>query len=245
MRAIMPAFSRSVWRAAIASALILLVGIHALLAGKEGLSNIYALLAYQELNHPSMTEQRFRVDGGARAMQYLTESLRYSPNNAWALEQMGALQLRRMKIFTGPLQALNALNAARSANLHAHRALLERPTSPYIWANLALSKLSLNEQDGELLQALRRADELGPGEPEVQKMVIYVSLAVWNRLDPAQQASVVRTMERGAQRDPGTIANIAKGFNRFDLICAINKLKSVVGKACNPVKKSKKMANRS
>lgn len=240
----MSVFPRPVGRVAIAIVLVLLVGMLALQAGKEGLANFYAQLGYQELNHASMTEQRFREDGGARAMHYLTESLRYSPNNAWALEEMGALQIRRMRMFTGPIHALTRLTTAQSANLHLHRALLERPTSPFIWANLALSKLSLNERDGELFQALRRADELGPWEPAVQKIVIYVSLAVWNRLDTDQRASVVRTMERGARREAGAITGIAKGFNRFDLICAINRLKSAAGNACDPGKNSKKISNR-
>jgi len=236
----MSIFSHLPRRATIAIALMLLVGILALEAGREGLSNFYALLANQELNHPSMTEQRFQEDGGGRAMHYLTESLRYSPNNAWALEEMGVLQIRRLPLFAGPIHALTALNTARGANAHLHRALLERPTSSFIWANLARSKPSLNERDGEFLQALRRADELGPWEPEVQKMVIYLSLTVWDRLDPDQQASVVQTMERAAKRDAQYVTNVAKSFNRIDLVCGIKYVKPVVGNAeCNPVKNSK------
>jgi len=236
----MSIFSHLPRRATIAIALILLVGMLALQAGREGLSNFYALLANEELNHPSMTEQRFREEGGARALHYLTESLRYSPNNAWALEEMGVLQIRRLPLFTGPIHALTALNTARSANAHLHRALLERPTSSFIWANLARSKLSLNERDGELLQALRRADELGPWEPEVQKSVIYLSLMIWDRLDPDQQASVVRTMERSAKRDAINVTNVAKSFNRLDLVCGIKEARSVLGNGdCNPVKNFK------
>ena len=240
----MPALSHSFRRTAIAGALIALVGVHALLALKEGISNFYAQSAYQALNVGAMSEERLRGRGATQVMQYLTESLRYSPNNAWALEEMGALQVRMARILTDPIDAFNALMAARSANANIHKALLERPTSPFVWANLALAKLALKELDGELLQALRRADELGPWEPDVQKTVIFASLTAWNLLDPEQQASVVRTMERAARRDAQNVAKIAKSFNRLDLICAINNTQLQGGIGCSPGNNSKNMSNR-
>lgn len=240
----MPALSHSFRRTAIAGALIALVGVHALLALKEGISNFYAQSAYQALNFGAMSEERLRGGGATQVMQYLTESLRYSPNNAWALEEMGALQVRMARVLTDPIDAFNALMAARSANANLHKALLERPTSPFVWANLALAKLALNELDGELLQALRRADELGPWEPDVQKTVIFASLTAWNLLDPEQQASVVRTMERAARRDAQNVAKIAKSFNRLDLICAINNTQLQVGIGCSTGNNSNKMSNR-
>jgi len=239
-----PALSHSFRRTAIAGALIALVGVHALLALKEGISNFYAQSAYQALNVGAMSEERLRGRGATQVMQYLTESLRYSPNNAWALEEMGALQVRMARILTDPIDAFNALMAARSANANIHKALLERPTSPFVWANLALAKLALKELDGELLQALRRADELGPWEPDVQKTVIFASLTAWNLLDPEQQASVVRTMERAARRDAQNVAKIAKSFNRLDLICAINNTQLQGGIGCSPGNNSKNMSNR-
>jgi hypothetical protein len=240
----MSVFSHLPRRAAITYALMLIVGTLMVQAGMEGLSNFYALLANQELNHPSMSERRFREEGGApRAMHYLTESLHYSSNNAWALEELGVLEIRRLDLFKGPLHALTVLTTARNANAHLHGALLERPTSSFVWANLARSKLSLNERDGELLQALRRADELGPWEPETQKIVIYLSLTVWDRLDPEQQASVVQTMERAAKRDAQYVTNVAKSFNRINLICGIKEVRSAVETAdCSPVKNPKQLS---
>ena len=245
-KTLMPVISYPSGRTATTMALTLLVGVFLLLSAREGISNFYALLANQELTHPSLTDQRFREEGGTRALHYLTESLRYSPDNAWALEEMGALQTRRLRIFTGPLQALTLRNAGVSANLHLHKALLERPTSPYIWANLALAKLAQNEIDGELSQALRRADDLGPWEPDVQKIVFYVSLAVWDRLDQEQQDSVLKTMQRGAKRDAKNMLSVAKYFGRNELICAINKYNnSAVDTACNTVTKQKTSTGRS
>jgi hypothetical protein len=109
--------------------------------------------------------------------------------------------------------------AARSAAVDFRLALLQRPVSPFAWANLALAKLYLDEADDELLQALARAQELGPWEPEVQQTVVYVGLATWDRLQPQAQAAIVRTMQRGARRDAAKIAGIAGSFKRLELFC--------------------------
>ena len=212
------AMKRSIGTRVGAGALILLLLVLAFKAGNEGLSNFYAQSAHLEIERWSKPGQRYRAEDWTRVMQYLGESLRYSPHNPWPLEAMGSLQLRSMSAARDPQLAVAA---ARSANVDFRMALVERPTSPFAWANLALTKLYLGELDNELFQALQRAEELGPWEPEVQQAVIFAGLTLWNRLNRAQQATVVRAMERGARRNPGKIAEIAKSFNRVDLFCAL------------------------
>lgn len=210
---------KSLGRGVCAGALILVLGLLAFKAGKEGLSNFFVQSAHLEIDRWSEPGQRIRGDEWMLVLQYLAKSLHYSPNNPWSLEEMGTFHLRRMSAAT---DSRLAVAAARSANVDFHMALMQRPTSPFAWANLALTKLYLDERDDELIQALGRAEELGPWEPEVQQTVVFVGLAVWNQLNPAQQATVVRAMERGAQRNAGKIAEIAKTFNRIDLFCAIS-----------------------
>lgn len=206
---------RIVWSVA----LILLLLLLAFKAGKEGLSNFYAQSAHMEIQRWSRPGERLRGDEGGRVLRYLTRSLNYSPNNPWPLEELGLLQLRGMRAARDPQLALAA---ARSANTDFRMALKQRPTSPFSWANFALSKLYLGEQDDELFRALGRAEELGRWEPETQQTVIFVGLTVWNRLTPIQQAAVVHAMQRGAQRDAAKIAEIAKAFSRVDLFCALS-----------------------
>ena len=224
-----------VWQRACAALLILLLGLLGYTAGKEGLSNFFAQSAHMEIERWSKPGERLRGDEGARVMQHLTQSLDYSPNNPWPLEELGTLQLRGMSAATDPQLAVAA---ARSANTDFRLALRQRPTSPFSWANFALSKLYVGEQDDELFRALGRAEELGPWEPEVQQAVIFVGLTVWNRLSPVQQAAVVRTMERGAQRNQGKIFEIAKTFNRVDLFCALSYSGSQGKEVCTQFSKS-------
>ena len=222
-------------RRAYAIALILLLGLFAYKAGTEGLSNFFVQSAHMEVERWSKPGQTFRGDEGARAMEYLARSLDYSPHNPWTLEEMGTLQLRGITARRDP-QVAEA--AARGANANFRMALAQRPTSPFSWANFALTKLYLGEQDEELFRALERAEEAGPWEPEVQQTVVFVGLAVWHRLNPARQATVVRAMDRAARRNPGKIAEIAKTFDRIDLFCALSYSSSQGREACNPISKS-------
>lgn len=222
-------------RGVCAGTLILILGFLAFKAGKEGLSNFFVQSAHMEIERWSKPGQSFRGDEGTRVMQYLGSSLYHSPNNPWPLEVMGTLQLRSMSATKDPQLAVAA---ARSANVNFRMALAQRPTSPFAWANVALTKLYLGEQDEALFRALERAEELGPWEPEVQQTVIFVGLTLWNRLNPAQQATVVRAMDRGARRNPGKIAEIAKTFDRIDLFCALSYSTSQGREVCNPVGKS-------
>jgi hypothetical protein len=225
---------KMLWRAVCAGVLILLLGLWALKAGKEGLSNFYLQSAYQGLDRPAAPGERLRGEEWMRVMKYLTDSLRYSPRNPWTLEEMGALQMRRMR---APTDSRLPMVAVRSANVNYHMALMQRPTSPVAWANLALTKLYLDEQDDELFGALRHADELGPWEPEVQQLVLFVSLAAWDKLGAAQRAAVVRTLERAAQRDAGKAANIVESFKRLDLLCDIKNDKLKVEEPCSRLRK--------
>ncbi len=184
---------------------------------------------------------QFEIDGWAsiprspslaevkHSAQYLSDSLAYVSDNPWALEGAGALDLAKMRASKVPREALAATKEAHS---RFRQALLLRPTSPFLWANLALTKLYLNEIDSELLTALRHADELGPWEPTVQQTAVFVGLAVWQELDPERRQALVRAIERGARRSPQKMFEIVKSYRRFDLVCAIGAYEPVAGPDC-------------
>jgi len=171
---------------------------------------------------PSMAQIR-------RATMNYTNSLGYIQDNPWALEGLGAMDLARMRVSAIPREALAV---TRSARERFRQALLQRPTSPFLWANLALAKLYLDEIDDELLTALRQADELGPWEPTVQQTVLFVGLAAWQDLDADLRQNVARTIERGATRNTRQMFDIVNSYTRFDLICAIEQYKLMAGQNC-------------
>jgi hypothetical protein len=210
-------------------ALFILLALTAVQCARLGAAGLLVQLAQDEVDQwtsasrkPAMTEIR-------RAAKYFSDSRDYVPDNPWAIEGLGALDLAKMRASRIPREALAY---ARDARARARQALLLRPTSPFLWANLALTKLYLDEIDGELLSALRHADELGPWEPTVQQTVLFVGLAAWQDLDPGMQQTLVRAIERGASRNAGKMFEIVKSYARFDLVCAIEKYEKIAGPDC-------------
>jgi hypothetical protein len=120
----------------------------------------------------------------------------------------------------------------RDARTRFRQALHQRPTSPFLWSNLALAKLYLDEVDAEFFAALRHADALGPWEPVVQQVTVFAGLAVWQKLDTGMQQALVLALERGALRNAERMVQIVKSYRRFDLICGIKKYNSIIGREC-------------
>ena len=219
----------------VAIGLIVLLLLFALKAGTEGLSNFYAQSADIEVARWTKPGQQLNGNESAQVMAYLKTSLSYAPRNPWPLESMGALQLHIMRSQTDPRQAEAA---ARSAARYFALALAERPTSPFPWANLAMSKLSLGEQDETMLHAIEYAEKAGPWEPDVQQTVIFTGLAVWDKLNAERRAAVIRAMERTASRNPEKILVLAKSYGRLDLFCALPLRDKSALEACAPAGKT-------
>jgi len=214
---------------AAALALFVVLALITLQIAGLGISGLFAEMAQLETERSSIETGPARARQIARIEQRLFNSLRYAPGNPWTLEQMGALDLAKMRASTVPREAV-ALT--RNARTRFRQALYQRPTSPFLWANLALAKLYLDEIDAEFFAALRHADALGPWEPAVQQVTVFAGLAAWRELDPALRQALVRTLERGALRNAEKMTQIVISYRRFDLICGISKYNSIVGREC-------------
>ena len=217
------------WRKAAAAALFVVLALLTLQVAGLGISGLFAELARFETERAGAAAARIGAQEVGRIEQHLFYSLRYAPGNPWTLEQMGALELAKMRASTVPREAV-ALT--RDARARFRQALAQRPTSPFLWANLALAKLYLDEIDAEFFAALRNADALGPWEPIVQQMTVFVGLAAWQQLDPGLRQALVRTLERGALRNAEKMAQIVNSFHRSDLICGNSGYSPIVGKQC-------------
>ncbi len=220
-------------------ALFIILALTAVQCIRLGMAGLLVQTAQFEVDRWTPASRTPGVAEISRTAKYLTESLGYTPDNPWALEGVGALDLAKMRASRIPRQAHAA---ARDAHARFRQALLQRPTSPFLWANLALTKLYLDEIDDELLTALRHADELGPWEPSVQQTTLFVGLAVWRDLDPALRQALARTVERGASRNANKMFEIVKSYTRFDLICAIEKYQAIAAADCGKAAETAKSA---
>jgi hypothetical protein len=217
------------WAKAACAALFIVLAVIAVQCVRLGMAGQLVQSAQDEIEAWTPASPKPGMAQIRRATKYYADSLGYVSDNPWSLEGLGAMDLARMRASTIPREALAV---TRSARVRFRQALLQRPTSPFLWANLALTKLYLDEIDDELLTALRHADELGPWEPAVQQTVLFVGLAAWQDLDPGLRQTLARSIARGATRNPGQMFNIVKSYTRFDLVCAIEQYKLIAGKDC-------------
>lgn len=216
-------------------ALVVFLALVAAQSARLGLAGLIVELAQREMDRwpPATQPQPLREVN--RVAGYFSDGLDYAPGNPWALEGLGALDLARVRVSTVPAEALAYSNDARA---RFRAALRQRPTSPYLWANLALSKLYLDEIDAEFFAALRYADELGPWEPSTQQVVLFAGLAAWERLEAEQRESLARVVERGSQRNALKMFEIVKNFRRIDLVCGLSGYHAIAGAECRKTAES-------
>jgi hypothetical protein len=210
-------------------ALLVFLGAIVLQSVRMGAAGLIVEVAQGEADRWAASTRPPSTGEFNRVADYFSDSLNYFPGNPWALEGVGRLDLARMRTSKVPDQAL-AL--AQDARKQFREALRGRPTSPFLWANLALSKLYLDEIDEEFLAALWHADELGPWEPGSQQVVLFAGLAAWDKLDRGQRQALSRVVERGGRRNAMKMFEIVKGYRRFDLVCGLKGYDGVAGPDC-------------
>jgi len=121
----------------------------------------------------------------------------------------------------GILYAMRRGNAEyrQAADVHFKRALALRPSSPYTWANLAEVEYERGAPNRDIELAMGNAAWLGPGEPEVQRIVTDYGLALWDELPGDSRATVDRMLSAGLRRNPLEILRISERRGRLALAC--------------------------
>lgn len=102
---------------------------------------------------------------------------------------------------------------------HFSRALELRPVSPYAWAHLAQASYRMGDTGPVFEAALRRAAGMGPSEPQIQRMVADLGLAVWDETKPETRAAVERMVDAGLRRNPLEMLQISDRRGRLDVAC--------------------------
>lgn len=203
-------------RVPIAAVFIVLLAWLVFLAARQAASDFYSHTISLEIDAWRKPGRVFRGDELKSATARMERSLEIAPGSAWAQQIMGALQLGRSRSATDPQVAIAA---ARAAYVNFKQSLRQQPSSSFAWSNLATAKLSLDEIDDELFDALARTAEFGPWESQPQLDALFVGLAVWGKANAAQRDMILAIRDRAALGEPGKVTEIAKGFSRLDLVC--------------------------
>jgi hypothetical protein len=107
----------------------------------------------------------------------------------------------------------------KAAGDHFKAALISRPSSGYTWANLAEVMYQEGETGATFQAALRRAAEFGPSEPEVQRTVANLGLAVYDEVTGDTRSAIDRVVAAGLRRNPPEMLQISGRRGRLDVAC--------------------------
>ena len=124
-------------------------------------------------------------------------------------ELLGVLHLRRA----------GRAEYAELALEHFARALELRPSSPYTWANVAEARYRLGMTQAPFERILVVTQRLGPSEPETQRLVADLGLAMWDEIRPETQGAVAAAIGAGMRRNPLEMLQISERRGRLALAC--------------------------
>jgi len=105
------------------------------------------------------------------------------------------------------------------AGVHFSRALVLRPTAPNPWANVAAVRYRGGDTGPGFEAALVRAAQMGPFEPEVQRVVANYGLAVYDEVAPATRRAIEAMVASGMRRKPLELLQIADNRGRLAVAC--------------------------
>jgi hypothetical protein len=108
---------------------------------------------------------------------------------------------------------------AESALEYFRRALVMRPSSPYTWANVAEARYGMGMTAAPFEAVMLTAWRLGPAEPEVQRVMVDLGLALWGEGSPSLRDSVRAALAAAMRRKPVETLEIVARRGRLDLAC--------------------------
>src|SRR5262249_21627422 len=126
-------------------------------------------------------------------------------------------------------ELLGVLAARASGDPRNHQVAIDqfrtaielRPSSPYTWLHLAELRYRTGDTGPNFERDLGRAASLGPSEPQVQRVVAFLGLAVYDDLSVAARAVVDRMIGAGARRDTLEMMQISARRGRLDVTCRV------------------------
>jgi predicted Zn-dependent protease len=103
---------------------------------------------------------------------------------------------------------------------HLMHALELRPSSPYTWVNLAQAHYRLGMTTGAFERILLMTQRLGPSEPETQRLLADIGLAMWDDIGVEARSAVRAAVIAGMRRNPLEMLQISERRGRLALACA-------------------------
>lgn len=182
--------------AATAASLAFTLGITALLMGFAGLAGDSARSWMLGWEKSGQIEDPLAWDSAFDRLQLARQ---LSPLNADFSADLGRLMEWR-SWQQNPKDTNYAASRALAGDFYLE-SIAKRPSWGFIWAHHAENQFLQGRSGGEFQAALRKAIELSPWEPGVQRKVAWLGMAAWDQLPDELRASVKQNVERAVQLD--------------------------------------------
>lgn len=199
-------------------ALRLLMTTALLLVGAYALHRAYAELLLRWLEQEVALAEvgaRSGQEMNADAVSKLLEETNVSAGAmAYELRARALSILARQTVISA--ERANRYRAARD-QLRAAAAL--RPSSPYVWAELAEVKARAGSVDSEFADSFRRALALGPQEPRVLRQLLSLVLREPERVGATLEREVTAIVQNLGYLEPARLFELASRYHRAGWLC--------------------------
>lgn len=160
---------------------------------------------------------------GAKALALVHSRLvradQLRPGDPTIAQDLGRLHQLRSFALPG-IDSVATAAELRQALRYYQRSVRLRPTSPHMWANIAVMHSHLGLLDAGLYRAIDNAALLGPWEPEVQLALADIGFRNWHALPKASRDTVQRNLYRGLRHNDARMFDSAFRHARLDVMCA-------------------------
>ena len=187
--------------------LLLFLSVYAL---RFGVADSLTRSATREINAWAATGTNPGLDAWLAVRADLERALRWAPTNAQPSELLGVMHLRRAG---RPEYAELALD-------YFGRALELRPSSPFAWANVAEARYLLGMTAAPYERVLVQGWRLGPSEPETQRLLADLGLAMWDEVGRDTQVAIRSAIASAMRRNPLDTLQISERRGRLALACS-------------------------
>lgn len=212
----------------------------AFVAAKSGISSVAEHLLKEHLDSWAEKQAVPNREEWERAEDFFDLALRLTPDRPGLLQLGGRLfEWRAEQNRENPALYLRELE--KSLNYY-RRSIRARPAWPYAWKDFAFAKVRKGELDSEFQHAFERSLVLGPWEPEIQKEMTVLGLAVWTDLNMGNRQRLMTNIQNLAIKKPKIVFEIAQSQGMTRMVCdALENQK--IDKLCEKDRKQSK-ANR-
>lgn len=186
---------------------LLLLSIFAV---RWGIADSLARAATRDINSWAATRTSPGLDAWLAVRADLERAQGLSPSNPQPPELLGVMHLRRAGRAEYAEQALE----------HFGRSLALRPSSPFAWANVAEARYQLGMTAAPFERILVQSWRMGPSEPETQRLLADLGLAMWDEVGRDTQSAISAAIAAAMRRNPLDTLQISERRGRLALACS-------------------------